>query len=104
MDANLVALFVVPGAFALVAALPKRRSARFAILALASLCYWALLIPYAESVSADGPPWAMAAVLGWAIGLVIPILPVYFIARGIQWRMTVAQQRGLRNKDTPRAP
>ncbi len=104
MDANLIALFVVPGAFALVAALPKKRSARFAILALASLCYWILLVRYAESVSADGPPGAMAAVLGWAIGLIILILPVYSIARGIQWRMTVAQQRGTRNKDTPRAP
>ncbi len=99
MNPYTVALDVAPGILAVAAALLNQRVLRIAVLAFASLCYWAILVrsvdwAYSNPVNAsDGGPKAFASVFGWAIGLISPILPVYFAVRGVRYWMNAVRTR-----------
>lgn len=64
---------------------------KWVFLLLAILTYWGILqlsVQWAYSHPFnpdDGGPKVFALLFGWAFGLVIVVIPTYWLSKGIQW-------------------
>ena len=73
------------------ASLLKNKLWKWALLILAVVTFWAILQPlvhwaYAHPFNpSDGAAKVTALLLGWVYGLILVVIPTYWISKGIQW-------------------
>jgi len=90
MNPYLLPLIAIPALITIFASLQKRKWLRRILLLVAAVAFWAIRLPHVEWAYAhpfnphDGGPRLVALCLGWAYGLVLVVVPVYWISRGAQ--------------------
>jgi apolipoprotein N-acyltransferase len=90
MDPYLIPLIVVPTGITIVASLLKNRLWKWVLLFLATLLFWVILQPSVQWAFThpfnpnDGAPRTFALLFGWAYGLLLVVIPTYWISKGIQ--------------------
>ena len=73
------------------ASLLKNGLWKWMLLLLAILTYWGFLQPFVQWAYShpfnpnDGGPKVFALLFGWAYGLILVVIPTYWISKGIQW-------------------
>jgi hypothetical protein len=92
-------LFCIPSVIAVIAVFPRKRIARWSLLAAAAGIYWCILPRFVTWAYAhpfdpnDGGPKAFSAVFGWLIGLITLILPIYLSAISVRWVISRTKER-----------
>jgi hypothetical protein len=91
MNPYTIVMVGIPIILSIIASLSKRRLIKWILLIFATAIYWILLVQYVDWSYThpfnpdDGGPRSMAATFGWLIGIVIVIIPTYFITKVIKW-------------------
>ena len=86
-----IPLVVLPAVITIYASFVRRRWVRLSLLLVATVVFWVMLqltVDWAYSHPFDpddGGPRTFAFLLGWLLGLVLVITPVYWTSKGIQW-------------------
>ena len=81
----------MPVLLTVAASLLNNKLWKWALLLLAVLAFWGLLQPsvhwaYSHPFNPDdGAPKVFALLFGWAYGLILVVIPTYWISKGIQW-------------------
>lgn len=91
MNPYAIPLYAAPALITIAASLLKNRLWKWILLFLAILAYWGLLQPYVQWAYShpfnpnDGGPKVFALLFGWAYGLILVVIPTYWISKGVQW-------------------
>ena len=91
MSPYLIPLIGVPAVLAFLAAFQRCRLTRFLVILIATIIYAVLLCMHVDWAyahpfnSSDGAARSFALLFGWAFGLIVVILPVYWITRCAKW-------------------
>ena len=86
----MIPLFVIPAGITIVASLLKNREWKWILLLIATVIFWGILQPsvhwaYQHPFNQnDGGPKAFALLFGWAYGLLMVIIPTYWISKVFQ--------------------
>ncbi len=90
MNPYLIPLIAVPAGITLFASFLKRKWIRRILLLVAAAAFWAIRLPHVDWAYShpfnpnDGGPKMLALFFGWAYGLILVVMPVYWISRGAQ--------------------
>jgi hypothetical protein len=91
MNPYFIPLYAAPMLITTTASLLNNKLWKWVFLLLAILTYWGILqlsVQWAYSHPFnpdDGGPKVFALLFGWAFGLVIVVIPTYWLSKGIQW-------------------
>ena len=91
MNPYQIPLILLPAGITVVCSFLKQRALKWSLLLLATLTYWAILQLYVQWAyshpfnPSDGGVRTGAFVFGWAIGLILVVIPTYWISKGIQF-------------------
>ena len=91
MNPYVIPEYAIPALLTVAASLLKNKLCKWALLLLAILVFWGILQPsvhwaYSHPFNPnDGGPKTFALLFGWAYGLILVVIPTYWISKGIQW-------------------
>jgi zinc transporter ZupT len=98
MNPYTIPLFAIPAGITIAASLLKNKAWKWILLLLATFIFWGLLQPsvhwaYTHPFNPnDGGPKTFAFLFGWAYGLIIIVVPTYWISKGIQHLKKIMKQ------------
>lgn len=91
MNPYSIPLFAIPALITVAASLSKKRLSKWGLLLLAVITFWGILQPSVYWAFThpfnpnDGGPKTFALLFGWAYGLILVVVPTYWISKGVQW-------------------
>jgi len=90
MNPYSIPLIIVPLGITVAASLTRKKLWKWSLLLFAVAVFWGILQPSVDWAFShpfnpnDGAPKTFAFLFGWVYGLVLVIIPTYWISRGIQ--------------------
>ena len=90
MNPYTVTMVGIPVLLSVIASLAKKPVIKWTLLILATAIYWVILQKYVNWAFThpfnpnDGGPRTFAYLFGWLYGLIIVIIPTYWISKGTQ--------------------
>ncbi len=91
MNPYLITMIGIPALLSGSASFIKKPIIKWILLVIATVVFWAILQKYVDWAYThpfnpnDGGPRTFAYLFGWVYGLIIVIIPTYWISKVIQW-------------------
>ena len=90
MNPSTIPLFAIPAGITIAASLFKNRAGKWILPVVATVIFWGILQPsvhwaYMHPFNPnDGGPKTFALLFGWAYGLIMVVVPTFWISKGLQ--------------------